>query len=77
MCQKLLYNCLIYYKNFNYCRLMINILIEQFFKICIGFLKDIFIILMDENVFRINIIEIGILMYERKFIFLKINDESI
>lgn len=32
---------------------------------------------MDENVFRINIIKIGILMYERKFIFLKINDESI
>lgn len=24
----LVYNCLIYYKNFNYCRLMINILIE-------------------------------------------------
>lgn len=49
---------------------------EQLFKICTGFLKDIFTILMDENVLRTNITETGTLMYERKSTSSKINDES-
>lgn len=56
---------------------MINISTEQLFKICTsGFLKDIFTILMDENVLRTNITETGTLMYERKSTSSKINDES-
>lgn len=59
-----------------HCRSMINISTEQLFKICTGFPKDIFTILMDENVLRTNITETGTLMYERKSTSSKINDES-
>lgn len=71
-----LYNCPTHHKNPNHCRSMINISTEQLFKICTGFLKDIFTILMDENVLRTNITETGTLMYERKSTSSKINDES-
>lgn len=75
-CWKSLYNCPTHHKNPNHCRSMINISTEQLFKICTGFPKDIFTILMDENVLRTNITETGTLMYERKSTSSKINDES-
>lgn len=72
----LVYNCPTHHKNPNHCRSMINISTEQLFKICTGFPKDIFTILMDENVLRTNTTETGTLMYERKSTSSKINDES-